>query len=61
MEKMAFLSMPNICFCRWTDFLELYFLRQFPGNFFHYNNILITMKKDVAFNLSMFQKATFLQ
>ena len=53
-EKMAFLSMPNICFheaqISWTIFLS-----QFPGNFFDYNNILFTMKKDAVFNLSTFQ------
>ena len=28
------------------SFLELYFFSQFPGNFFAYNKILISMKKD---------------
>ena len=48
MVKMAFLSMPNICFCQCTYFLELYFFCQFPGNFFDSDNILITMKQDVV-------------
>ena len=31
---------------RTKDFLEQYFLCQFPLNFLDYNNILISMKKD---------------
>ena len=33
-------------------FPETMFFSQFPGNFFGYNNILITMKKDAVFNLT---------
>ena len=43
-EKMAFLSMSNICFHEWAIFQEQYFLGQFPGNSFQYNNIVIPMK-----------------
>ena len=53
--KYGFLSMPSICFHEaqipWT-----HIFCQFPGNFLDYNNILITMKKDVLKTLAHFSK-----
>ena len=48
-EKMAFLSMSNICFhdhafTNGQNSWNNYFLGQFPGNSFEYSNILIPMK-----------------
>ena len=36
------------------NFLQWYFLCQFPGNFFDFNNTLINIKKNVILNLSTF-------
>ena len=49
MERMAFLSILNICFHE-----AQYFLRHLP-EFFNYNNILITMNKHTFLNLDTFQ------
>ena len=43
-----------------TNFLEQHFLGQFPLNFFDYNNILISMKKDAEQISVNTVKATFL-
>ena len=43
-----------------TNFLEQHFLCQFPLNFFDYNNILISMKKDVEHISVNTVRATFL-
>ena len=39
------------------NFMQWYFICHFPGNFFDYNNILITMEKDIILNLRIVKTA----